>query len=436
MVTYSYAPELPTSERYQLLVNGKAVHVIDTETASLACFECTDEADIEVSAIGCEESGSIHPLNREITGSTEKGSLSFRTPKPQNLTVQFPGFPNLYLHISPIEAGRPSPEDPNVIFFEAGRIHETGQIEVKSGQTVYIEGGAVVRGCIQAYDAQKISIRGRGILDGSCYTKGIDHQCSIHLGRCANFEIRDIAMIHPSNWMIVPVDCTGGLISNIQQIGEVLSSDGIDIVGSRNILIEDCQMQNHDDCVVIKSLIRTPGAPNAVGQTIDGRRDVENVLVRRCIFENTQGVVFEIGHELITESVKEIYFTDSDVLHSHTCGSIAGIHNCDRATVSDVLFDGIRVEHYWDKIIDLRVMDSEYASQGGTGQIRNVTIRNFDLLEAPYNIGYTTSLIGGFDAEHTVEQVKIENIRFNGKKAATLDQLNLFTRHASDISVS
>ena len=117
-------------------------------------------------------------------------------------------------------------------------------------------------------------------------------------------------------------------------------------------------------------------------------------------------------------------------------GSIMGIHNCDFATVSDVLFEDLRIEHYWDKLIDLRVMDSEYAKNGGTGQVRDVTIRNVEVTHLSYNTGYTISLIGGFDKDHTVERVTIENLSLNGRRLTTLQELNLFTRFASDMAIS
>jgi polygalacturonase len=236
-------------------------------------------------------------------------------------------------------------------------------------------------------------------------------------------------------WMIVPVGCERGRIANVQEIGECLASDGVDVVGCRDILIEDCQFQNHDDCIVVKALMRDEGPNKSVGMIANGCHDVENILVRRCIFENTQGIVFEIGHELLTKSVKNVRFTDSDVLHSHNGGSIIGIHNCDYAVVSDVLFEDIRVEHYWDKFIDLRVMDSQWAEHGGKGQVRNITVRNIQVDHHPANTGYTICLIGGWDAEHTVSGVKIENICVNGKRLTHLNQLNLFTRHAEDIEL-
>jgi hypothetical protein len=436
MTPYRYSSQVPASTHFKVEVDGEPIHVLDTKTAALACFECPGGAEVRVTPLEPCPSGSIHPISRGLKGVHQNGSLVFRLNHPENLTVQFPGQRLLFLHISPEECGKPDPDDPDVLFFGAGRIHEAGKIELRSGQTLYLEGGAVVRGCIRAYDAEGITICGRGILDGSYYGERNERQCSILLGRCDSFEIRDLAMIHPSMWMIVPTHCDGGHIHNVQQIGERLGTDGIDIVGSRNILIENCQQQNEDDCVVIKSLLRYEGPAEGDGASVDGRFDVENIRVRRCIFENTQGVVMEIGHELITDSIRNIQFTDIDVLHSHRGGSIMGIHNCDYATVSDVLFEDLRIEHYWDKLIDLRVMDSEYAKNGGTGQVRDITIRNIEVTHLSYNTGYTISLIGGFDEDHTVERVAIENLSLNGRRLTTLQELNLFTRFASGIAIS
>ena len=65
-------------------------------------------------------------------------------------------------------------------------IHEPGEIRMKSGETVYIEGGAVVRGYIVAEDAAGIRIMGRGILDGGPHAvrrPGSDSVAFVHARR-------------------------------------------------------------------------------------------------------------------------------------------------------------------------------------------------------------------------------------------------------------
>ena len=65
---------------------------------------------------------------------------------------------------------------------------------------------------------------------------------------------------------------------------------------------------------------------------------------------------------------------------------------------------------YWD-----------YDHSGERGNVRNVTFRNISC----FSRLRPATVIGGYDSAHTVEGVRFENILFNGKKAETLEQLNL-----------
>jgi hypothetical protein len=145
-------------------------------------------------------------------------------------------------------------------------------------------------------------------------------------------------------------------------------------------------------------------------------------------------VALDIGHELRTGSIKNIRFINCDILGVHGFGGVFGIHNADRAIVSDVLYENIRVEHHYNKLIDLKVIKSMWGKDVERGQIRNITFRNIDVALSQYNPGYSVSLIGGFDSEHTVENVTFENFRVNEKVMKSADELDLYIKQASGIN--
>ena len=62
----------------------------------------------------------------------------------------------LHLFANPPETDAPQPGDPNVIYFGPG-IHEVSQLVVRNNQTVYVAGGAVVRGVIRPDEQYRIS---------------------------------------------------------------------------------------------------------------------------------------------------------------------------------------------------------------------------------------------------------------------------------------
>jgi hypothetical protein len=62
------------------------------------------------------------------------------------------------------ETDVPRPGDPHVVYFGPG-VHRPGKIMLTDCQTLYLAGGAVVKGCVHA-QGKNITIRGRGILGG------------------------------------------------------------------------------------------------------------------------------------------------------------------------------------------------------------------------------------------------------------------------------
>lgn len=350
---------------------------------------------------------------------------------PMNLMIEMDGLPQLFLFADSPDSNPPEPEAKGVRYFRAGRSYDAGEIRLRDRETLYIEGGAVVRGWVRATSAEGVRIAGRGVLDGGSNRQGTGHHRSILLEGCRNSAVEDIIMIEPTGWMTVLGACSDVTVRNVKELSNSGGTDGIDIVGSRRIRVENCLLRNGDDCIAVKSLDLRPHDRDA---TMDYTTDVEDVEIRGCAFLATLGgQAMEIGHELRTASVRNIRFRDCDVLGVHGYGAPFGIHNADRATVSDVLYENVRVEHYYNKLIEFRVVQSRWSKDEERGRIRNVTLRNIDVSVSIYNPGYSCSLIGGLDARHTVEQVRFENFRLNGKPATSADELDLYCTYADSV---
>ena len=423
----NYPEAQPRSSVYELWVNGEKVDALHAEKADFATFECSGPVDIRISTETDASGAIVRPRRRAISPKTEGRCLRFQIDGPQFLCVEVPGLKPLFIYANTPEADKPSPGDPGVRHYAAGHIHEAGQIVLKTGETLYIEAGAVVRGHVVCADAHHVKIRGQGILDGSCYdfAQGKRVQ-SIVFNHCHDVEIRDIIMIEPSSWMLV-VACSRDVhVHGLKQIGSCMSSDGIDICGSQNVLIENCCLRNDDDNIAIKSV--TTGSKS----TWEG--NVEHVHVRRCVFYNGQpGNVMEIGYELRAAHVRDIVFEDIDVISAHGEGAVFSIHNGDRAIVENVRWENIHVEHYWDKLVDFRVVFSRYNKDVKRGLIRNILLKNIHVAHSPFNPGCSISLISGFSPEQPVQNVTLEDFYLNDKKVLNADGLELHTRNAENI---
>jgi hypothetical protein len=430
--TYTYAPDCPASTKYRVCIAEQEQFVYSTAVASFVAFGTDSPAPLEVILPPDTGEATIHPLHQAIAGQREGCTLRFTVPGPGNYLVQASGLNPLFIYANPLDLNLPEASGA-VTRIPAGTIAEARNLTLTTGQTLCIEPGAVLRGSIRASRAANIIICGGGIIDGGCQ----DAHAGSHPARlvviegCQDVTIRDVVMIQPEVWMLVIGACQDVHIANLRQIGRVISSDGIDVVGSQNVLIENCCLRNNDDCVVIKSC---PG-DSPVG--VDWRGDVENIHVRGCILWNAEaGNALEIGHELQAQHIRSIRFEDIDIICVHGHGAPFSIHNGDRATVEDVTFENIRVEHHFDKLIDFRVMKSRFNHDEVRGQVRDVYLRNISVVESIYNPGYTVSVIGGYDQEHIVDGVHFENFILGERKITCPDDLQLFTRHTSRITFS
>jgi hypothetical protein len=425
---YNFPRICPKNKEYKLKVNGVEVLVYHTTAAPFTTFPCDRPLDIEIEIPKTDKKVSISPKRYKIEPTVNGNKVSFQIPNPMNIVLEFEGMPQLFIYANAPAVNIPDANSPNVKYFKAGQVYEVGMLEMHDNETLYIEGGAVVRGCIRATSAKNIRIAGNGVLDASYFTRGIDGHRSIVLEDCKNSVIEDIIMIEPQSWMIVLGICENITVRNVKELGYYLGTDGIDIVGCKHIKVENCIFRNGDDCAVIKSLSLKRDA------TLDYSRDVDDIEVTGCTFVAYEGgTVLEIGHELRTNSIKNIRFTNIDVLGVHLFGGVFGIHNADHATVSDVLYENIRVEHHYNKLIDIKVIKSMWGKDEERGQIRNITFRNIDVDLTIYNSGYSMSLLGGYDAKHTVENIIFDNFRVAGVKITNGDDLSLFTKQTKGV---
>ena len=141
------------------------------ELASMSYFDFNGEVEVAVTAHKEEiETARIRPLSYGITPQVSRNTLTFKLNSPRNLSIEVNGdiFHNLHLFANPIDRNNPlkpgmNPKklkkNRNLIYFGPG-IHQLpgDTLDVPSGKTVYISGGAIVRGCIRAKNAENVTI--------------------------------------------------------------------------------------------------------------------------------------------------------------------------------------------------------------------------------------------------------------------------------------
>jgi polygalacturonase len=116
------------------------------------------------------------------------------------------------------------------------------------------------------------------------------------------------------------------------------NDDGIDVVGSRNVLIDNCFIRTKDDCIAIKAGVN-------YFTDFESGGNVKNVTVQNSVFWNgTWGNGLEIGFETRAGTMENIVFRNLDIIHVERGGTFT-IHNGDRAVVKNVLYEDIHFEY-------------------------------------------------------------------------------------------
>jgi hypothetical protein len=460
---------LKPSAQYRVKVNGKDCFVYDSPVPAAYCMmDFTGPLDIEIISARDVKWVDLRPRSSGVQARFTDSIIRLRLTKPMTLSLELNGSLKipLFIFANPPEKNKPMRNSPGVHYFESGKIHYPGLIEMKSGETVYIEGGAVVVGVIHAKNATNIRIAGRGVLDGSFNIKlnpeiirtgnldqirsdtGGSYHRFIELENCSDVTVEGITLHNSTSWQIVPIQCTQVTIDGVRIISDQASDDGIDVVHSSKVRIRNAFIRTKDDCVVVKSYL--------TDSTIEGSHDV---VVEKCVFWNALwGNALEVGFELNAKEVYDIYFRDCDIIHVEA-GAAMSIHNAGKAVVRNVQFSDIRIEDARQKLFDLSIVRSQYSLDGARdaeerkrlylegawdgvlkippgqeanhanfrGQIRDIRFRNIQITDGlfPYSVFY------GYDARHDIRGVVIENLQVHGKKVTSIPGARLYQENTS-----
>jgi hypothetical protein len=469
---YNYSPEVKPSVRYSLKAGGQTVLVTDNPIpAAFAAFETDQAVPIEIACTQDVKWVDIRPVRLGIKPVIKDNKILFTIPAAGNYTVEINGktdYP-LFIFANPPEI-KPNKSDPNVIYFEAGKIYTPGVIHPKSNQQVYIEGGAIVIGAVAAQGVENVKVSGYGILDGTYNNQLSDNEMTkmfsaggghtvpnkyqrfVEFIDSKNLTIEGIILNNSTTWQVVPINCDNVTIRHLKIISDNPSDDGIDVVRSRSVHVTDCFVRTKDDCVAIKAHLDYPDSVI-----------VDNVLVDKCIFWNAAwGNGLEIGFELQSAEVKNITFSDCDIIHVET-GAVFSIHNSDKATVKNVLYKNIRVEDARQKLVDLAIFRSRYCTDGSSdpeylkqnylegawdgvlkvpenekayhaqfrGHIENIRFDSIFIQGI-----FPFSIIAGYDDNHQVKNVTFNNIYVNGQKINSLDDMRLYKEYSEGIFIN
>ncbi len=403
-------------------------------TASMALFDINGEVSIKVTQQQEIESVKILPTSYNIEYEVDDSTLTFKIDRPMHITVEINGNWHESLHISanPFESDIPDRDDENVIYFGAG-VHEVSNLTIGDNQTVYIAGGAYIK-CVKGEDEQQmelgnrvmipptflikgnnVTFRGRGVIDGGGVPRSA-RRYMLLVQDSKNVDIEGVSFFDSSRWTMPIKNSDSVHIDNIKITGWRGNADGVDISNSRDVLVENSFMRTYDDLIVIK--------------TFEGGGEARNIHIRKCVLWSELAHALSIGAE-VRENVSNVLFEDCDVIHDVGRETALRVYHCDSATISDVVFQNIRVEEA-RRLISVWIGKTRWTKSHERGHIKNITFKDITAISAPidptltgfqdatdwkpYIIKDHASIeLVGYDSEHIIEGVTFDNVNIDGE---------------------
>jgi len=427
VVAYSAPQGEKASPNYRVQAGGKTVFVYTAPVlrggpASFAYFDFTGSVSVTVAVPQKIKALRILPSSCGVKPTVSDNKVSFTLSKPANLTIELDENAERPLHLfaNPPEADPPDPAGMDVIYFGPG-VHEVATLRPKSGQTVYLAGGAILRAKIppgekavqeknwrgnkvyatllETSGARGVKVCGRGILD----LGGLPWHArtAMWFGGSQEILVEGIIVLDAPAWVVAMHNSQNVVVRNVKQICARENSDGVDICNSQDVLVEDCFLRNNDDEVCVKTVSPPPAMES------------KNIVVRRCVVWNDRARGLGITSET-RANIAHVLFQDCDIIHDFSgggdCAALAVLVS-DSGTMSDIRFEDIRCEDVRNTLINCWIGADMWGHDKTRGRIKGVTFKDIQVAGSIF----PRSKLTGFDESHLVEDVTFERLRIHGK---------------------
>jgi hypothetical protein len=414
---YTVKVRKPGGEWQDLFEYNVKVDMDKPQDASMVYFDHSGPVEVAVRKNnGYVQSVAVRPTSVGINATLKGNTAFFTLPKPGKISVEFDGdrLHNLHLFGNPIETSRPDPKDTNVIYFGPG-IHTPKDLPgdafiIPSDKTVYIAGGAVVRGKLVCDKVNNVRIKGRGIID--------QQQRGVEIRHSKNISVEGIIVVNPKHYTIYGGGSKNLTIRNIKSFSAQGWSDGIDLMSCSDVVIDDVFMRNSDDCIAI------------YGHRWDFYGDARNYKVTNAILWADIAHPINIGLHGNTEKegevIENLLFQNIDILEQDEDdpdyqGCLA-ISDGDLNLIRNIRFEDIRIEDFQEgQLFNLRVVNNAKYNTGPGRGIENVSFK--DICYTGTNLN--PSVIKGLDAAHAIKNITFENLTINGKEVKNSASANI-----------
>ncbi len=380
------------SDFYQVRVNGHAAPLYYSQVGAFVSFTFSGNVEIEIECEGAVHKAEVLPGHLDIGKKIEGKKVVLSLDRATDCFVKINDnyvYP-LMVFAHGVSDWMVDSLDEKVRYFAADRVYEAGEIHLNSGETLFIEEGAYVKGCVVAEGASDIRICGNGILEGSMYPQM--EKPAINLKDCRNVRIEGLISVDPSFRNLVLNRCTNVEVKDFTGIGtreRRMSDDGINIIESCDVIIEGAFINARNNCIALQS------NPNVT-------RPVERIRVRNSVFwKGDFGMVMEFGYKTDDLIARDVEYSNIDVLHS-----LSGVFGLSSKSgkASNFRFSNIRVS-------DVRHMLFAINQLGENASMVNIRFEDVTVLDGPICFSDIHAI-----TEDGIRGISFENLKYGEKK--------------------
>lgn len=391
--------------------------------AEYAQFMLKDAAELHILSTEPVESVIIRPLSLKLEASHQGNEIIVRVERPMKFSVEINGSSdnNLMVFAEPPRYEGFEPQTKNLVRFGPG-VHKVDILRIEQDDTtLYLEEGAFLHGKIDLEGVNRVTVCGYGAISMEQYPLEVrkTYNRCVDVRSCADVRIQDITILDSNDWSLRVLGCDRVCVDNVKIFGCRGNSDGVDICGSRDVLVQNVFTRVWDDSLVVKAF---------------DTGDVENILFRDCVLWNDFARPIELGVELRADRVSNVRFENIDILHSPTGYPLMGIHHGDRAEISHITFENIRIENApGAQLFDIRMAHSYWNRDTKMGRIRDILFKDISYIGNPgIDVLLSQSRIQGFSEQHDIRNVTFENIKILGRSVSGAAQCGLLCMDYAD----
>ncbi len=401
---------VPGGAWQDLYVHNVTVNWHNPQNASMAYFDFSGRVEIAVE----KNNGPVSQVRVRPTGAGIKpvvtgNIIRFTLDKPADLSIEFDNDRQHNLHLFAGDAAmadRRPVDGPSVVYFGPGIHHAPSTnafFPVSSGQTIYLDGGAILEGAFNIENVHDVSILGHGLIENPL--------TPIRIFNSQNIRIDGPTVVDPAPRMrsLVCSQSQHVYVNDFKSFSSSANGDGINVDSCEDVVFDHVFMRNSDDCIAIYTI--EDGAAAADTRHIVMKNSTLWADVAHAMFIGIN------GNPQKPQTIEDVTFRNIDVLGLNEIQpdyqGVMAISAGNANLVRNVTFEDIRVDTIEDgKLFNFVTVQNQRYNQAPGQGIDTVSVRNVSYT----GNGLTTpSIIRGFDAGHVTRNITLSNVTIAGK---------------------